>query len=936
MALKIATYNCHSFKTSVNDIRQLCNTHDIILLQETWLLESELPLLGQVNTNFYYKGISSMDCNSKLFTGRPFGGLAILWSKKLGTQCTPVMYGSQNNILGLTITMSQVSYLLLNVYMPYCCGNNREEFLLQLHHIDSIISTADTPFIFVAGDFNADTTRDHLFGRKLTQFCQDNDLVIADTLRLQNTFTFLSSAHQSMSWLDHVVCTTSAYSLVSHCQVLYDVISSDHFPLSFTFTTNVNDSASSNTHAVDSCDSSHSPRVKWDSLSSQQLQQYSTATEDELYKIVGHSDLNICSNCQCSCVGHRNAIDQLYQNICSCLHNACKTLSCNSSKHKHKLLPGWDECCKDRHRVARESFLLWRRQGSPRQGLTFDDMKRTRALFKLSLRLCKKRKEESSLDNLALHFLSKNSKAFWNQVNHTSGKKLQTTSTNIGGATSAGEICSMWRDHFSNLLNSDTSKKHQLSDLLACSDIADTITAEQVKSSISKLKKSSSPGSDGLSGEHFIYAHKNLYDLLSVLFNAMITHNYLPKCFMDTVLIPILKSNKGDLTSCDNYRPIALTNVMSKLLELIILHQYEDLLCSQDHQFGFKKDHSTDQCIFVIKELIDMYSSTKSPIYLCFLDASKAFDRINHHILFRKLLDRGVPVMVVRLLYTWYSNQRMRVKWGEHLSQDFPVSNGVRQGGNLSPALFNLYLEELSATLSKKPAGCFVDNLCVNHIFYADDAVLLAPSPSALQTLISTCADYGNNNDIIYNPSKSVCMCYLPACLQKCNVPSMFLNSTKLPWVQDHKYLGYFFSTVSGDAKDMKRQISYIYSKGNVLVRKFSKCKEDIKVTLFKSYCYSLYCCHLWTHYTCRKINMVRVAYNDAFRFLFGVDRRSHVSPHYLKYTIDCFDVLRRKSMVNFRRRLYNSKNSIILKLIYSPFFLNVSKLYNTWSKIIF
>ena len=272
MAIRIATYNCHSFKSSIDDIRVLCSNHDVVLLQETWLMESELPLLSRVDEQFYYKGLSSMDTSSTLISGRPFGGLAILWSKRLGTACKPVLFGVHSDVMGLMLPIADVQYLLLNVYMPFCCGTNLNDFILNLHHIDSIISTAETPYVFVAGDFNADTTRDHLFGRKLVTFCEDNNLLISDTLHLQNSFTFLSSAHQSMSWLDHVICTRSSHSLLSHCQVLYDIISSDHFPLSFQVAVSVNINSRADTAGPERRDNNiSSTHVKWDTLSQDQL-----------------------------------------------------------------------------------------------------------------------------------------------------------------------------------------------------------------------------------------------------------------------------------------------------------------------------------------------------------------------------------------------------------------------------------------------------------------------------------------------------------------------------------------------------------------------------------------------------------------------------------------------------------------------------------------
>ena len=80
------------------------------------------------------------------------------------------------------------------------------------------------------------------------------------------------------------------------------------------------------------------------------------------------------------------------------------------------------------------------------------------------------------------------------------------------------------------------------------------------------------------------------------------------------------------------------------------------MLCTMSNQFGLKK-HLIDMCIYVLKLLIDRHIRVNGSMFMCFLNASKAFDRAKHSILFQKLIDRGVLGYIVRLLIYWYSNQ---------------------------------------------------------------------------------------------------------------------------------------------------------------------------------------------------------------------------------------------------------------------------------------
>ena len=103
---------------------------------------------------------------------------------------------------------------------------------------------------------------------------------------------------------------------------------------------------------------------------------------------------------------------------------------------------------------------------------------------------------------------------------------------------------------------------------------------------------------------------------------------------MATTIVPFLKDKTGDIADVNNYRPIAMATVTSTLLEYVIQKRYDEYLMTSDNQFSFKKSHSTDMAVFSLKETVNLYRVHSGPVFICFLDSSKAFDKINHWALF--------------------------------------------------------------------------------------------------------------------------------------------------------------------------------------------------------------------------------------------------------------------------------------------------------------
>ncbi len=201
------------------------------------------------------------------------------------------------------------------------------------------------------------------------------------------------------------------------------------------------------------------------------------------------------------------------------------------------------------------------------------------------------------------------------------------------------------------------------------------------------------------------------------MINQVLNNGIFPDKLKIAKVVPIFK--KGDCALTNNYRPISLLPVLSKVIEKITYNQlslyFESNKLFSDSQYGFRPNHSTEQASLELTDrIISAMDNNDVPISI-FLDLLKAFDTIDHAILLTKLEQYGVDGIPLKLLKNYLTNRKQYVKLQEASSNLLPINTGVPQGSILGPLLFIIYINDFAR------ASAIVDFIC-----YADDTTLFS------------------------------------------------------------------------------------------------------------------------------------------------------------------------------------------------------------------
>jgi exonuclease III len=785
-----------------------CKLYDILCFSETKMNDIDNELVANI---FKEMGFVTYIKNRRKISIHRSGGILIackIMFKDYITDCTTPSQVVKWLRLGCTITGYNHDILLGAIYIPprQSVYSNVEMFTDLENELLNL--RTNNEFVLLCGDFNAHTgivnevvnfddvhgfdgeeiiinnraNRDRckkdVYGDKLVDFCRTTDMCIFNG-RIGNDKDVGKETTVKNTVVDYFIgsphLTRHIYNLDVHP---FDPLFSDihkKMVLSFELVQAVN----SLEVVEQSKDEGEICIGRWKSEKACNF--INSLNDDVIQSIVNDVE-----------EGHDLSVANVNNKLKTVLLDAAKmSLSYKKKTRKKEYKHGYSKSCKDAKAEYYKSKNVYRK--TPNK-CNLDNL---RAKSKVYKKAVKKHKDESHKQFIShLKNLKGNDpKMYWNIIN---AKKKGDVKASVQSLY----------DHFKELsdkvddIENDINESQNLN--LDVSSLNCIITADEIVKLAKKLKNNKAAGIDQIKNEYIKFSMDKMLPIYVYLFNKVLDSGTIPDDWSMGLIVPVYKK-QGSEQDPNNYRGITLLSCVGKLFTMLINERLHTFLeCNNllsENQAGFRKSYSTLDHIFLLKCIIDLCKFKKQKLFCAFIDYQKAFDTVWRDGLWYKLYTQnGVEGKLLNVIKNMYTNIKSCVFVNGVKSDSFCSMIGVRQGENLSPLLFSLFVNDIEDYLLDSGGKVldFKDDNMNNYLklfvlMYADDTVILSNTAKDLQNALDNLKLYCNRWKLKVNPTKTKVTIFGSRKVKAGKYEFMY-DGKSVDIVDSFKYLGVIFN----------------------------------------------------------------------------------------------------------------------------------------------
>ena len=925
------SYNSTGWNDNKSEfLKTLLISHKIgvCALQEHFQLSNNLYKLNCF-VDFESFSVGAIKNNNKIHSGRPSGGLSFIYHKNLCQFIQRLPIPPTNRVQGMKLNIPGMPLLLINSYFPTDQGGGdvNEGLLLNiLQDISFLINSVEDHFcVVLMGDLNTDFSRHTTHVQIVKAFCQNNNLLSVWT-EYPCEFTFYHErVHRGRtivgkSTIDHF-CVSDYYinKCVDATPLHFTENLSKHEPIFMKFVLN-------NPIRTDVFDNEvplRPPNPIWNKASESDICNYRTELNNLIKNIVIDQETLSCQNVQCGSNLHAYNLENMCMDLLTSISTAVSNnIPLSSNSIPHKVIPGWSEYVAPYKDQSIFWKSIWISCGRPIDNNLHRIMKATRNRYHYAVRKIKRLQDELRKSKFLESCLNGNITDVFAEIKRSRNKNSSNSKVIDGYSTNMG-ITDNFKRIYSEIYNShnDSEELHQIlldnnskinEDEL---NVVSLVTPNLVKNIIKNLNANKNDSYITSKSNAFKHAVETLADPISDIIKCMMIHGLIPRVFLLCSLVPLVKNGNASKSNSDNYRLIAISSLLLKIVDHVVLYICNSKLKPSPHQFGFQQGLSTNICTWVLRETIGYFRNRETPVFLCLMDLTKAFDKIKLSVLFRKVQHKIPPILIRILIYS-YIHQECFVSWNGVKSSIFTISNGVRQGAVLSPTLFNIYIDNIYDILRSSGFGCKINDTYFGCFAYADDLALLSPSRAALQNMVTICSSFFSEHgiQISTNPDIRKTKTKVLAFGAEYMLQNIYLNDRPLPYVDSWHHLGHLIHTDESTSHDIEEKRREFISKIHSFRQEFGDQDPIVFFTLIRSYFLHFYCSQLWDLHSV-EIDKLWSCWHKIIKTSYELPFPTH---RYLLHELVPYDHIKTlliKRFIKFQRKIELSDNPLIIIL---------------------